>query len=449
MPKRILIQCSTQVDRNAVTRKSVDGVEHIVISSVTLPDNIVMNGGLYLAEEIAKSFMSLERTLAPIEHPTDTNGLFISATDPTAIHNFYAGAFNENVRQEGGRVMVDKVINVPEALKSDRGKRLLDRIKELETNSDPRPIHTSVGVFLDVEEMDEPRTSAAGQDFVWIARNMIFDHDAILLDSVGAAQPDQGVGMAVNRDGSEMEVQRFTITDEHRHRVHANALHGISHTEIREALREAISQLPMVQSAEFSFIEEIFDELVVFATDADLFQIGYRMEDDVAVLIGDPIAVEREITFIPKTTEENDAMKELMLKALADAGLSVNADITDADLLAQYTALQAKQNSDDGDKPGDVAAAVATAVANALQPVTDELAGLRLKLNEKDDAEHNRLAEMVGNSDQFAGLDVDGAKALPVDTLKSMAANCATSHGIPLDVHVNADDEYASYEMPD
>ena len=43
---------------------------------------------------------------------------------------------------------LDKVINVQKALKTDKGKRLLDRIEELETNEMARPIHTSVGVFV-------------------------------------------------------------------------------------------------------------------------------------------------------------------------------------------------------------------------------------------------------------------------------------------------------------
>ena len=138
MLKHILIQCATLVARNAVSRRTIDGVEHIVISSMTLPNDIVMNGGLYPAEEITKSFESLERTLAPVEHPTDAQGNFISATDPAAIHNFYAGAFNENVRQVDGRVAVDKVINVQEAKKTDRGKRLLDRVEEIENNPNAR-----------------------------------------------------------------------------------------------------------------------------------------------------------------------------------------------------------------------------------------------------------------------------------------------------------------------
>ena len=133
---RVMVQCRTVVNRDAVRRETIDGVEHIIVSSATLPDDVVMNGGLYPAEEIAKGFESLELTLAPVEHPI-INGQYISANDPRAIHDFHAGAFNMNVRRENGRVHIDKYINVPEAMKTDRGKRLLDRIDELETNSDP------------------------------------------------------------------------------------------------------------------------------------------------------------------------------------------------------------------------------------------------------------------------------------------------------------------------
>lgn len=209
--KRKFVQCSTLLRRSAVRREAVDGVEHIVVESYTLPDNIVMNGGLYPAEEIASSFQSLERTLAPVEHPQDKDGNFIPASDPEAIHNFYAGAYNTNVSRVDGRVRIEKRINVIEALKTERGRRLLDRIAELETNAEGRPIHTSVGVFLEVEPIPEPKTNAAGLEYSWIARNMVFDHDAILLDSIAAAQPHQGVGMAVNAAGERVEVERVTV----------------------------------------------------------------------------------------------------------------------------------------------------------------------------------------------------------------------------------------------
>ena len=99
-------------------------------------------------------------------------------------------------------------------IKTERGKRLLDRLDEIENNENPRPVHTSVGVFLNVEELDKPKTNADGQEFTWIARDMFFDHDAILLDSIGAAQPGQGVGLAVNAKGEKFEVSRASLSDQ-------------------------------------------------------------------------------------------------------------------------------------------------------------------------------------------------------------------------------------------
>jgi hypothetical protein len=445
--KRILIQCSTAVDRNAVSRKSIGGVEHIVVSSHTLPDDIVMNGGLYPAEEIESSFATLERTLAPVEHPTDAAGNFISANDPAAIHNFYAGAFNENVRQENGRVSLDKVINVQEALKTDRGKRLLDRIEELETNETPRPMHTSTGVFLEVEELDGPQTNAAGQKYTWIARNMVFDHDAILLESVAAAQPHQGVGMGVNRDGEEVTIQQYVLDK-------ANALvtvetdpdEEMSHSEVAEALSEAIRQPPL----RGDWIAEVFEDRVIFWSDELLFSAPYVMDGKTAKIVGIPIPVDRDVAYIPKTNRKGDAMKDLMLNALKAAGVEVSADISEADLLAKYNELQAAQNSDNsGDAAGDTAD-IAAVVANALKPVVEQLDGLTAQINQKVTDELDRLADIVGNSDKYPGLDVDAAKKLDVGTLKGMAANCVPAHGVPLLTVVNSgdDDDSTSYEMP-
>src|SRR5690606_39194565 len=53
----------------AIRREKRNGRDVIIVPSATLPDNVVMNGILYPAEEIAKSFKGLERTPAPLGHP--------------------------------------------------------------------------------------------------------------------------------------------------------------------------------------------------------------------------------------------------------------------------------------------------------------------------------------------------------------------------------------------
>jgi hypothetical protein len=153
-----------------------------------------MNDIMYPAEEIEKGYVSLNRTPAPLKHPM-INGKFVSASDPEGINIGWIGAWNENVRREKGRVHLDKVIDVERANQSEGGKAVLAAIEKGE------PVHTSTGLLCNLE--------AANGDVPYkhIARNLVFDHDAILLDEEGAATPAQGVGMLVNAKGETEEVK--------------------------------------------------------------------------------------------------------------------------------------------------------------------------------------------------------------------------------------------------
>lgn len=166
-----------------------------IVPSATLPDDVVMNGILYPAAEIEASFTSLERTPAPLGHPT-VNGKFVSALDPEGINLGYVGAWNENVRREGGIVYLDKMIDVEVANRSEGGRAVL---KAIEGGG---PIHTSTGLLANIE-------NTKGDGYDRIARGIVFDHDAILLNEDGAATPEQGVGMLVN--GAEIEVINSAI----------------------------------------------------------------------------------------------------------------------------------------------------------------------------------------------------------------------------------------------
>jgi len=153
----------------------------------------VMNGIMYPADEIEKSYMSLNRAPAPLGHPL-INSQFISARDPEGINIGWVGAWNENVRRENGRVFLDKVIDVDVANRSEGGKALMNAIDKAE------PIHTSTGLFCNLE--------AANGDVEYksIARDIEFDHDAILIGEDGAATPEQGVGMFVNSAGEQEQI---------------------------------------------------------------------------------------------------------------------------------------------------------------------------------------------------------------------------------------------------
>lgn len=182
---KMRVNLATEVVTTAVRKEQRSGRDVLIVPSKTLPDNIIMNGVLYPADEIAKSFHTLEGTFAPLGHP-QVDGQYVNAANPLAINGFHIGAHNENVRQIDGVVHLDKVIDIDAASRTEQGLRVLNTIEKGE------PIHTSTG--LEFEPEDAPK----GASYKLIARKMNFDHDCILLDVPGAATPAQGVGMMVN-----------------------------------------------------------------------------------------------------------------------------------------------------------------------------------------------------------------------------------------------------------
>jgi hypothetical protein len=198
---KIRVNVATQTDVTKVRTEQRNGRTVLIVPSKTLPDNIVMKGVMYPAEEIAKSYKTLEGTQAPFGHPM-VDGQYVNALHPAALNSAHIGAHNENVRQENGVVLLDKVIDVDVAERTEQGRAVLNAINKGD------PIHTSTGLVYDPE--DAPKGSA----YKTIARNMLFDHDCILIGEAGAATPAQGVGMMVNAllDGSEVE-KREQLTE--------------------------------------------------------------------------------------------------------------------------------------------------------------------------------------------------------------------------------------------
>ncbi len=202
MARKVRVNIRAAVNASKIRRERRCGRDKIIVPSATMPDDIIMNGIKYPADEIGNSFLSLNNTFAPLGHPT-IEGAFVSASDPEGINAGWIGAHNENARREGGRVLLDKVIDVARAKESDGGRAVLDAIEKGE------PIHTSTGLLCNLDAAD-------GDDHDYVARNIVFDHDAILLGEEGAATPDQGVGMLVNKashGGEEIEAINSALED--------------------------------------------------------------------------------------------------------------------------------------------------------------------------------------------------------------------------------------------
>lgn len=408
----MLVNFRSVVNRSMIRRDSRNGDEFVIIRSATLPDNVVMNGGLYPAEEIENGYMTLEGTLAPLGHPMDANGNFIPATSQYAIDNYYVGAANENVVRENGRVFLDKAINVSKAMQTDKGKRLMDRIKALESGKG-EPIHTSTGVFL--QQREEEGMNANGQEYTWVAENMRFDHDAILLDEPGAAQPEQGVGIAVNSDGIQHKV--FNVD---------------------------------LEPYEFKTNEEspqtLLQKLLKAVGFADSGNTAYNHDSKYLLNEGDDPMKDRIIGALKKANRYKDGMSDdEMMNAYEDMmmgkakNMSEKKNMTDGD-----GKERSKMNADETVK------IVKDAVSAAMAPVVAELDAIKANAKAKEDAEKMDAVAVVVNSNL---LTKEQAEAMPLESLVALAANSQKAPaGLNTSFSVNHKDtdfDYAGMEAPE
>ncbi|MEG6222035.1 DUF2213 domain-containing protein, partial [Enterobacter hormaechei] len=338
---------SLAINASNISTTTINGQEHYVIrGAVPIVDDIVMNGGLYPAEEINNSYQTMEGKLMPLPHPM-VDGKYVSANDPRAINAYHVGAWAQNVSKSGDQVVMDVYINKAVAETKPDGKRLINRLDEMVAGTNTDPIHLSTGLLTNKEKKSG---ESKEKKYTWIARNMQFDHIAILLDEPGAGTPEEGVGMFVNADGQEGEVETASLIDA------ANSLKDgllnkvkfffthnsdASFDEIYQMLREAI-RAPSGSDV-YRYVVTVWPDKFIYEEGNKLFQQKYLIDDNAVTLVGEPIEVVRKPTeYEVKTNGENDPMKELIINALQAAGKPTEGK-SDAELMDAYNQMKAEE----------------------------------------------------------------------------------------------------------
>ena len=178
------------------------------VEAKTMPDNCVLNRVLYPADELAKSYRSLENKPVPLGHPK-VDGYYVSAQDPEGINRHWCGSWTENVQrvlENNGTYRLHHAIytDIEVAKQSDGGRRVLNAFKK------GLPIHTSTGVMCNAEWAGE---EGERNGYDWVARNIEYDHLAVLLDERGAGTPEDGIGVFVNVNNDTGE--KKTLDNKH------------------------------------------------------------------------------------------------------------------------------------------------------------------------------------------------------------------------------------------
>ncbi|MCK7299485.1 hypothetical protein [Enterobacter asburiae] len=281
MPMQVNI--TTKVNSQSIRRETYNGREHLVLPSYTLPANVVMNGGLYTQEQIDAHYKGLEGTLAPLGHP-QVNGQFVSAFSPEGINVGHIGAWNRNVKRSGNRIYLEKWVDVARASESEGGKELLERVAAIERGEDVPPIHTSVAAFLDQLEPNEQQRATGAE---WVAKIYSMDHDAILLHEVGAATPEQGVGLMVNADLAQPL------------KANSGVLVGESYREREQRLDRAAKARFAAGADEYAWVADFTDSQAVIIRNGGTAEVfGYKSEGGVITFDDTGTAVARQESWV-------------------------------------------------------------------------------------------------------------------------------------------------------
>lgn len=358
-----------------ITTETIDGKPHIVVRGITpVVDDIVMNRKLYPAAEIEKAYNTLERNPMPLGHPK-VDGKHVSARDVRAVNEYHVGAWLQNVSHKDGKVTGDMYVNRHYAESSEKGKRLINRLDEMIAGTNSEPIHISTGLlYSGIAANGESK----GKKYNEIATNMMFDHVAVLLDEPGAGTPAEGVGIFVNAEGDELEIEVVNLAD---------------------------ADVPDPQDASF---KTFFNQLKAF----------FSANSD-------------------STQKETDPMKELIVNALKANGKEVEGK-TDAELMDAYNQMKAEEVT--AKKKGDAEIDPATGapkkteqtVNNEEMPawakaLIDQVLALNSKINANSESEKSNMRAAV--KAKFGMTDI-AVNALDGEPLKELFAQCQTSTGL-------------------
>ncbi|VDZ84325.1 DUF2213 domain-containing protein [Kluyvera intermedia] len=360
-----------------ITTETIDSKPHIVVRGITpVVDDIVMNRKLYPAAEIEKSYNTLERNPMPLGHPK-VDGKHVSARDVRAVNEYHVGAWLQNVSHKDGKVTGDMYVNRQYAESSEKGKRLINRLDEMLAGTNADPIHISTGLlYSGIAANGESK----GKKYNEIATNMMFDHVAVLLDEPGAGTPDEGVGIFVNSDGDEQQIETVNLSD---------------------------SDIPDPQDPA---LKQMLNHFMAF------FSANTK-----------------------HVKEEANPMKELITNALKAKGKEVEGK-TEAELMDAYNQMvtedakakadadeKAKKDKEEADKKAKDTATNNEQAPAWFKPFADDLAAVKSGMTVNADKEKGEKRAAVKTK---FGLDDLAVNALDGAALDGLFAQCQSSTGL-------------------
>lgn len=423
----LLVNISTLVANSEIRTEVVEGVEFTVLPSKTLPPEIVMNGILYPAEEVEATINTLDGSPVTMSHPVIA-GKFADAYLPLAQAKFGILGAHNKVRGKAadGSWLIDKYIPTEQLANSANGKKLAEAIKS------KKPIHTSTGVYLTKEP--EIGVNAMGQEYTSRAKIDRFNHDAILLNEVGAATPEQGVGIFVNTSGEEEETEVMYVN------LSSGDDFSMSSNGMRMKLQEA-AQKQFADDDEWLYVEDFNETKAIICHKQKQFAVEYKMVGDEIEFVGELKKVESAgFKFTEVIGRIVDKMISVVKSEPSDESQMVNSN--------------REGNEVDETKVQEmIANALAAQEAKSAEVIKQAIDGavaaaLAANAQTQADAEKAQLVEQVVNAKL---LPEEAAKECGITALKAMLEGNSQGQpamGLRRGVASNQDEDiFANYKI--
>lgn len=217
--KKKLIHCNSRSGATVSTKRLHCGrvagkdiyTEFMVIENTChMVFDSVMNGMLYPKDacmELANYLMATnKRVPAPLSHPSDADGNFLSASDPITFSAHNVFAFDTDWRIVGDKLVSNTYIDMKRAAENPEAQWLIER------TSGKQPIDRSTGLELMVREDDG--FGPDGEPYNLVCHAIVnLDHSAILDPDrePGAKNNAEAVGMFTNAQGDSIDVVEVEI----------------------------------------------------------------------------------------------------------------------------------------------------------------------------------------------------------------------------------------------
>lgn len=424
--KKTRVNILTAINAASVTisRTEIDGEKYAIIKNVLwMTDGVVLNGGLYAAEDNEKGYPSMDGRLMPFKHP-EVNGEYVaisqldSAEVAVALGKHYGGVHAQNVRKAGSDYFVDVMINERVANAHADGVLLLNWVGEVESGAKPDPIHMSTGLMTNrVQANGESR----GKKYTWKAQSQQYDHLAILFHENGAGGDE--IAIAVNCEmviNSKLDEANEDALDE-------------SYGEKLAILSEAVKER-FATSDSYAYVQDFDDRALIYVTPEGTYTIDYHYEGDNPILTGESKVVTVETSYKVKTNKLMAHLKAMVQlfstkhKPPVQANVIEEVDMTPEELQALLDAQAEK---------------ISGAFNAKLEAQSEIIASLKTEMQANAEAglKDKRAAVAAKHGEVVAN-------ALSGEALDAMFASVQTAAGILSGgVSTNAKDEFEGYSL--